>query len=295
MSSIGAAIGIAGALGAGATVASGALGASAASNAASTQANAAESVAQQQAQEAQNALNFQEKEWNTQQANLAPWLSAGKQGLAQLQGLLGTPGQGLLAPFTPPTLAQAEQYPGYQFGLQQSEGALQNSAAAQGSLESANTQEALSKFAQNYAQNDYSNVYNQAFNTFESNQLNQFNRLAALSGVGQQAGTTLGQQGQAAAQNTGNIMLTAGAQQGQDLQNAAAAMASGYIGGANAWSGALSGGSSNITQLLLLNSLLNPSSGASADVAGYNPNSWIGGPTYMPGGGPTVAPYPVTG
>jgi hypothetical protein len=253
-------VGLAGSLG-GAAVESNAAG-----NAASTQAGAADTAAQLQYQESQNALNFQENEWNTQQQNLAPWLNAGKGALGELTSLTSTPGQGLLTPwttqFTAPTAAEAAQYPGYQFQLGQGEQALQNSAAASGSLESGNTQEALNNYAQNYAQNDYTNVYNQAmqqyqqqYGIFENNQTNAYNRLAGIAGTGQTAATSLGTEGQQAASTVGNIDLTTGAQQGQDLQNAAAAEASGYIGSANAYGGALSSGTNNLTQLALLSQL----------------------------------------
>jgi hypothetical protein len=247
-------------------IAGAAISSSAAGKAASTQANAADTSAQLQYQESQNALNFQEQEWNTQQQNEAPWLNAGKGALGELTSLTSTPGQGLLTPwttqFTAPTAAEAAQYPGYQFQLGQGEQALQNSAAANGSLESGNTQEALNNYAQNYAQNDYTNVYNQAmqqyqqnYGIFENNQTNEYNRLAGISGTGQTAATALGSEGQQAASTVGNIDLTTGAQQGQDLQNAAAAEASGYVGEANAWSGALSNGSNSLSQLALLSQL----------------------------------------
>jgi hypothetical protein len=288
--SIPAALLIAGGTAAAGGVASAAISSNAAGNAAQTQANAAESAAQLQAQEAQNALNFQEQEFNTNQANLAPWLTAGEGGLSQLQTLLGiggntsAPGYGsLLTPFTPPTASTAQQYPGYQFQLGQGEEALQNSAAANGSLLSGNTQEALNNYAQNYAQNDYTNVYNQSYNTFESNQANQFNRLAALSGIGQTAATTLGTEGQNAANTEANIDLTTGAQQGQDIQNAAAAEASGYIGSANAWSGALGGSTSNLTNLLLLSQLYGGLGGSGGTY--YPSNSGLTGPTMPLGDG----------
>lgn len=274
MSGVGTAIAVGAGLSAVGGVAGAALSSNAAGNAASTQANAADYAANLQSQEAQNALNFQQQEWTTQQQNLAPWLTAGKGALSNLTALTSTPGQGLLTPwtqqFTAPTAAEAAQYPGYQFGLQQGEGALQNSAAARGSLQSGNTQEALNNYAQQYAQNDYTNVYNQAqqqyqqnYGIFENNQTNEYNRLAGISGTGQTAATTLGTEGQQAASTAANIDLTSGAQQGQDAQNAAAATASGYIGSANAYSSALSGGSNNLMQLYLLNSLYG-NGGASA-------------------------------
>ena len=227
-------------------------------SAAGDQADAAKSAAQLQHEDAQAALDFQKQEWGTQQENLAPWLSAGKGALGNLQAILAQPGQGWDKTFTPPTAAEAAQYPGYQFQLEQGKGALENSAAAKGALYSGNTQEALVNYAEKAGQSDYNNVYNQAFQQYlqQYGQHNdQLNRLSALAGTGQTAATNLGQEGQAAAGNVGNILLTSGAQQGQDIQNAAAAEASGYVGAGNAFSGALSGGANNIMNLLMLQKL----------------------------------------
>lgn len=239
----------------GGSLASAGISAGAGLSAAGTQADAANHAATLQAQEAQNALDFQKQEWSTTQANEAPWLSAGKGALSNLQGILAEPGQGWDQTFTPPTAEQAAQYPGYQFQEQQGEGALQNSAAAKGALYSGNTQEALARYGEQSAQSDYSNVYNQAFQQYQQSygqHNDQLNRLAAMAGVGQSAAGTLGQQGQTAATNIGNIDLTTGAQQGQDFQNAAAATASGYVGAGNAFSGA----GSNIMNLLMMQQLL---------------------------------------
>ncbi len=257
MSGVGTGIALAAGLGVAGSVAGAAISSSGAQDAATTQANAADEAAQIQAKEAANALAFQKQQWSTTQANEAPWIAAGKSGLSRLQALLNSGPGGLLQGFTAPTLAQAEQEPGYQFGLTQGEEALQNSAAARGSLISGNTLEAVNNFAQNYAQNDYTNVYNRAFNTFETNQNNTFNRLAALSGIGQTAVNTEGSLGAQTANNIAGTELTAGAQQGQDIQNAAAAEASGYVGSANAWSGAFSNGTNNLMNLILLSQLGN--------------------------------------
>lgn len=231
-----------------------------------TQANAAESAQKLSAQEAQNALDFQKQEWSTTQANEAPWLSAGKFGLSNLEAILGEPGQGWNETFQAPTAAEAAAYPGYQFQEQQGEEALQKSAAAKGALYSGNTQEALARYGQQSAQSDYSNVYNQAFNEYQQRYgqyNNQLNRLAALSGTGQTAASTLGQQGQAAAGNVGNIDLTTAAQQGQDIQNAAYQTASGYTGAANA----LTGGANNAGNLMMLLQILNSGGGGAGSLA----------------------------
>jgi len=94
--------------------------------------------------------------------------------------------------------------------------------------------------------------YKNRYNIFENNQTNTFNRLAALSGLGQQTATTLGQSGQTAANNAGTILINSGRNIADEINNAAAARASGYVGGANAWSSGLTGGLNNLSLLALL-------------------------------------------
>lgn len=203
-------------------------------------ANAQVQASKQAAGISQQALDFQKQMWAQTQANEAPWLKAGGMAETELSSLLGTPGQGLLTPwaeqFQAPTSVTEQNDPGYQFRLQQGAQALQNSAAARGGLLSGNTAKALEDYSQNYASNEYGNVYSRAYNEyatrynqFQQNQANEFNRLSSLAGGGQVAAGQLGQLGQAAANNVGYLA----GQQGQFLQNAGAARASGYIGSNN--------------------------------------------------------------
>ena len=127
----------------------------------------------------------------------------------------------------------------------------------------------LTNYSQDFASNEYGNVYarslqqyQQAYNQFQQQQANTFNRLSATSGGGQVAAGQLGQQGQAAATGVSNINLTTGAQQGQDLQNAGAATASGYVGGANA----LTSGINNYTGMMTLQQLLQGGGGGGGGV-----------------------------
>lgn len=198
-----------------------------------TQANAANNAANLQYQLGEQSLNFEQQQYAQNQANLAPWLKAGTGALSNLQQILAQPGQGWNQQFTAPTAAQAAAYPGEQFQLQQGENAVQNSAAAKGGLVSGNAATALNNYAQGVAQQDYGNVYNQAFNTYQQNYSqynNQLNRLASLAGLGQSTATTLGQQGAQAANTTAGINSTIGSQVGQNINNAGAATASGYAG-----------------------------------------------------------------
>jgi hypothetical protein len=171
----------------------------------------------------------------------------------------GMPGQ-----FQAPTLAQAEAQPGYQFALQQGEEALTNQASATGELLDPNTQRSLINYAQNAAEQDYGNVFNQnlstnqqqladyqqnyqntlgqyqqAYNIFNQNQTNQYNRLGSIAGLGQTSTNNLNALGVNSAGNAGQVLTQSGQNIGQQVNNAAAATASGYVGTANAYGGAL--------------------------------------------------------
>jgi len=190
----------------------------------------------------------------------------------QVTGTTGAAGGGygsLLSPypggqFEAPTAAQAQAYPGEQFMMQQGTQAIQNSAAANGSLLTGGTAKALDAYGQGLASTDYQNVYNNAYNTYSSNynqyenqQANEYNRLASLAGIGQTAASQLGTLGQSSANAISSNLTGTASAMGQDYQNAAAANASGYVGSANAYSGALNSAGGSISNLLLLNQLQN--------------------------------------
>lgn len=171
------------------------------------------------------------------------------------QNVSGVPGAAPSNPgtggFVAPTAATEQNDPGYKFRLDQGMQALQNSAAARGGLLSGNTAQAVNDYAQNYASNEYSNVYNRAFGLYSD----KLNRLASLAGVGQTAAGQANSASQGASGNVANILLGSGQQIGQDIQNAGAATASGYAAGANAFGGAVGGIGGNLTNLLLLSQL----------------------------------------
>lgn len=170
--------------------------------------------------------------------------------------------------FSAPTGLTEQNDPGYQARLQLGTDTLQHSAAARGSVLTGGTAKALDQYAQDYASNEYSNVYNRALNTFgtnynvyNQNQTNQYNRLASLAGIGQQSAQQLGLAGQAASNNVSSNLLNTAANMGQQYNNAAAATASGYVGGANAYGGALGGIGGNISNLLMMQQLMGGGSG----------------------------------
>jgi hypothetical protein len=170
--------------------------------------------------------------------------------------------------FSAPTGLTEQNDPGYQARLNLGSDALQRSAAARGGLLTGNTAKALDTYAQDYASNEYGNVYNRAYNQYatrynqyEQNQTNQYNRLASLAGVGQQTAQQLGMLGNQAASGISSNLLNTAGMMGQDYQNAAAANASGMVGSANAWNSALGGIGGNVSQLAMMQMLMNGGGG----------------------------------
>ena len=164
--------------------------------------------------------------------------------------------------FQAPTAEQARQTPGYQFGLQQGEGALQAGAAANGSLLTGGTQSALNKYGQDYADTNYNNVYNQAlqtygtnYNTWANQQASEYNKLASMSGLGQTTAQNLNTEGLASTGQIANTLSNTGQQMSNQNMNAANATASGYINSANAINGGISSGSNSLMQMMLMKSL----------------------------------------
>src|SRR6185437_8286527 len=168
--------------------------------------------------------------------------------------------------------------PGYQFRLQQGLKALDNSAASRGDLLSGNNEQAINQFGQDYASNEYGNVYNRAlnnyqtnYNTYQQQQANTFNRLAAIAGIGQTAAGQLNSAGANTAGNVNSLLLNTGGQIGQDLNNAGAARASGFVGGANAITGGINGSTGTLGNLALLKSLGGFGGGSTATGGGFDP------------------------
>jgi len=162
-----------------------------------------------------------------------------------------------------------EQDPGYAFRLSEGQKAIERSAAARGGLQSGSALKAAARFGQDMGSQEYAN----AFNRYQINRSNQLNPLQSLMGAGQSAANTLtsaaGQQGQNQASN---------------IYNAGQARASGYVGSANALSGALQGIGQMATQYPLyqaqtnyMNSLAGAGKVGGGGGAFYDPSYTYGG------------------
>lgn len=104
----------------------------------------------------------------------------------------------LLTPFSE---EQFREDPGYQFRLDQGQKALERGAAARGQYYDPSTMKALAEHNAGMADQ----TYNDAYNRYNNDQTNIFNRLATMSGYGQTANQQLNASGQNYANQAGNI------------------------------------------------------------------------------------------
>jgi ElaB/YqjD/DUF883 family membrane-anchored ribosome-binding protein len=253
--------------GIGSSIAGGMAQSGAATKAANTQATAAQQAQELELQNQNAAQGSQATALQNVTSAEQPYQALGSTSANNLAKLLQ---QG----FTAPTLAQAEQTPGYQFNLQQGTQAINENAAATGNLLSGNTGTALEKYGQGLATTTYQQAYQNALNQYQANYQSLLGGTqAGLQSTGQLASTN-----QAAAQNYANIDLTGGQQQASQINNAAAARASGYIGSANAQANMFNGIGNSITQGALLNGIY----GGGGMNNGYYGSGGNTGGTYYP-------------
>lgn len=190
------------------------------------------SSAQQSA--AQSAQNTQLQMYNQTRDDQAPYRQAGSTALSQLAA--GTaPGGQFTHQFGAADLKDGLS-PNYDFQLQQGMGALNNQNSVGGGLVGGNALKGIS----DYAQGSASNAYQNAFNNYNTNQSNIYNRLSNIAGLGQTSLGTTASAGNATAGSVGSAQLASGA-----------AQAAGYTAGGNA----ISGAGNSISSMYGLNNL----------------------------------------
>lgn len=241
----------------GAGIGGAALQSSAANKASDAQAQAARYAAELQYKAQQEALGLAREQWMQNQANQAPWLAGGKASLGALLTGLGL-GDGTAGPLQSGELTKSfgpadfQTDPGYAFRLAEGQKALERSASAKGGILTGGALKAASRYNQDMASQEYNN----AFNRFNVNQTNKYNRFANTAGLGQVAANQLGQYGQNYANQAGNLMFNTAQGMGDMATQAANARASGYIAGGNIWGNLLGNIGNNISESSLLNQIL---------------------------------------
>lgn len=178
------------------------------------------------------AANTQQNMFNTITQQEQPFLQGGYGAETTLNQLLGTssatgangtatgtnlPGGYLNSTFNP-SMSDLENYPGYQFALQQGGQATTNAQTPGSGALSGSALKSLTSFNQGLASTQYQN----AFNNYQTQQTNIFNRLNSIAGLGQNA-----------AGNLGNAGTTLGSGIAQAQAAAAGSTASGISGATN--------------------------------------------------------------
>lgn len=213
-------------------------------------ANGSQSAANTQASAANRATDLQEQMWQQAFDAGAPYRAGGSAAEGRLQELLGiggnssSPGYGSLTQTFTPADYLANKDPGYDFQLQTGNTALNSSLAARDGVLSGAALKSLIGYNQGMAATGYQN----AFDRYQTQQNNIFNRLGNLAALGQNSAAGVGSSGANFASGISGTITGAG--------NAAAA---GQVGVANA----ISGGLNNAAGYYQLNNLLHPPSAGS--------------------------------
>lgn len=206
------------------------------------QAKAAESASQLQYEATQDAAKQQREMFDILNAQQAPYREAGYGALNRINTMLPQ----FTKEFTSADLIRNLD-PSYKFMLEQGLGATGQAMNVGGG--GSNVDLARQRFAQEYAKTGAQ----QAFNNYQSQQSNIYNRLSNLAGIGQAAqsqANTLGS-------NTANALSQLGI-------GGASALGAGQVGAANAMAGAYGG----IGNALTLSSLLTPQGGGGITAGG---------------------------
>ena len=220
---------------AGAIVGSAVIGAAGSSSAASTAAAASDKAAE-----------LQYQQYKDEVARQKPFYDVGTRALSELEAA---------SRYAPFDMTKFTADPGYAFRLAEGQRGLDRSAAARGGLISGNALRAATRYGQDMGSQEYMN----AFNRYQTERAARLNPLQSLAGYGQTAANTLGDAGRSYASGAGEALMAGGR-----------ARASGYIGGANAVTGAVGSGLGYYQQNQLLNAM-RPSYGPSfaADPYGF--------------------------
>jgi hypothetical protein len=181
--------------------------------------NSASKAADAQRDASQLASQTELEQYRQNREDMQPWREAGAGALKQLTA--GTQAGGdFNRDFT---LADFTADPGYGFRLQQGQRGLEASAAARGGALSGAALKGIDRYNQDFASGEYQNAYNR----FNADRTQRFNRLASIAGVGQTATRDVAQMGSQTASNVAGNIIGAGN-----------AQASSYVGQGNAISGA---------------------------------------------------------
>lgn len=140
-----------------------------------------------------NEIAENRRQYDQTRADFEPWRTEGANALRSLAGDINTP----------VTAADVMSDPGYQFGMDQGQRALDRKISAMGGRVSGAALKASARFGTDYGASGYGAAYQR--------KQDRLNRLASLAGVGQTATGQTASAGQFATQNIGNALSSQGA------------------------------------------------------------------------------------
>ena len=144
-------------------------------------------------------IAFQRETFDQQREDTAPWREAGAQALTQLEA-------GIAAGEFDPSQFKYEEDPGYQFRLSEGIKARDRGAAARGRLQSGAQDKAITRYAEDYASDEYGAAYQRNLQAQQQN----YNVLAGVAGVGQTAASQDAASRNVMAQNVGSSIQAEG-------------------------------------------------------------------------------------
>jgi hypothetical protein len=230
--------------------------------AASTQAAAADRSAELQKDVADQQVALQREQFNRQVELQAPFRDVGLRALNKLEGATD---------YTPFGMSQFQADPGYAFRMSEGMKGLERSAAARGGLLSGSTLKGIQRFGQDLGSQEYQN----AFNRYQAERQARLNPLQSLAGVGQTSAQQVGAAGQNMTSGIGSALGAYGQGASEAMGAAGQARASGYVGQANALTGAL-GQYMNYNQQQQQNALLSRAIGNQGGGGGGSGGGGIG-------------------
>lgn len=176
-------------------------------------------AADAQSAAAKRADQTQRYMYDTTRADNMPALEARNSALAEMRRLLGIGADGKPGEMSSQLTAQQVQAePGYQFGLQQGQQALQRAQTARGMSNSGQALTAAARYGNDYA----TTKFGDAWNRLEQGRTNQFNRLSTTAGMGSAGAGTVAAAGQNAANNiAANALGVGNARAASILSNSA--------------------------------------------------------------------------
>jgi hypothetical protein len=142
--------------------------------------NASRNAAEAQRQAVNSSNDTQLAIYNQQREDTTPWRQAGVGALNSLESNMGDFNHDF-------TMNDFQKDPGYQFRMDEGMKALQGSAAARGSLNSGGTLKALDRYSQGLASQEYQGAYDR----YNNDRNQRFNRLASIAGIGQTANSQM--------------------------------------------------------------------------------------------------------